>query len=329
MIRRRDFITLLGGAAAVWPLAARAQQPPMPVISSLIALTETLWASRLVDFRRGLADAGYVEGRNVEIEYRWADGHLDRLPALAADLVGRKVSTIFEAGSTVGLEAAMSATKSIPIVTIFGSNPVAAGFVAGFNRPGGNVTGLSLMNTELQPKRLELIREIIPKAAKIALLVNPNNPTPMQADIQNVIPAARRLGLDILVVNGRNDGEIERAFAMASQEGAAAVLEASDAFFADRREQIAALGVRHAIPTMASDRESAASGVLMVYGAKRSELYRQVGTYVGRILKGEKPGDLPVMQPTTFELIINLKTAKAIGLAIPEVFLASADEVIE
>jgi putative ABC transport system substrate-binding protein len=327
-MNRRDLITLLGGAA-ILPVAARAQQAALPVIGSLVAVTEAEWASRMVDFRRGLADAGYVEGRNVGIEYRWAASHLDRLPALAADLVGAKVSAIFAAGSTAGLTAAMSATKSIPIVTIFGQDPVAAGFVAGFSRPGGNITGLSLMNTELQPKRLELLREIIPKVAKIALLVNPNNPTPTQADIQSAIPVARRLGLDIVVVNGRSDSEIETAFATASREGAAAVLEASDGFFADRRDHIAALGVRHAIPTMASDRESAASGVLMAYGAKRSDIYRQAGAYVGRILSGEKAGDLPVQQPTTFELIINLKTAKAIGLAIPESFLARADEVIE
>src|SRR5215472_2362219 len=193
-MKRRDFIALLAGATAAWPFAARAQQrQAVPVIGSLAGVTETEWASRMVDFRRGLADAGYVEGRSVAIEYRWAEGHLDRLPALAADLIERKVSAIFTSGSTVGLRAAMSASKSIPIVTIFGQDPVATGFVSSFNRPGGNVTGLSLMNNELQPKRLELLRELIPGSSKIALLVNPTNPTPTQADIENATPAARRL----------------------------------------------------------------------------------------------------------------------------------------
>jgi putative tryptophan/tyrosine transport system substrate-binding protein len=327
--QRREFITLLGGTVAAWPLTARAQQAGMPVVGSLAAVTESEWASRMVDFRRGLADAGYVEGRNVGIEYRWADNHSDRLPALAADLIKRKVSAIFTSGSTVGLRAAMSATKSIPIVFVTGGDPVAAGYVASLNRPGGNVTGLSLMNTELQPKRLELIREIIPSASKIALLVNPSNPTVLQADIQIVTPAARRLGLDLVVVNASSESEIEHAFTTASQERAAAVLEGADAFFIDRRDQIASLGVRYAMPTLTADRESVAGGVLMEYGAKRSDIYRQAGIYVGRILKGERPGDLPVQQPTTFELIINRKTAKAIGLAIPESFLARADEVIE
>jgi putative ABC transport system substrate-binding protein len=327
-MRRREFITLLGGAAA-WPLAARAQQAQVPVIGSLVAVTEAEWASRMADFRRGLAEAGYVEGRNVGIDYRWGDGHFDRLPALASDLVGRNVSVIFVSGSTVGLRAAMAATKSIPIVFITGGDPVAAGYVASLNRPGGNATGLTLINTELQPKRLELLREIIPNAAKIALLVNPNNPTIVQADIQSITPGARRLGMETIVVNGRNEDEIDRAFATASQERAAAVLEGSDAFFIDRRDQIAGLGVRHAIPTISADRESAASGVLMVYGAKTSDIYRQAGIYAGRILKGEKPGDLPVQQPTTFELIINLKSAKAIGLTMPPLLLARADEVIE
>jgi putative ABC transport system substrate-binding protein len=328
-MKRREFITLLGSAAAAMPFAARAQPATMPVIGSLVAVTAAEWASRMVDFRRGLGEAGYVEGRNVGIEYRWADGHFDRLPALAADLVERKVSVIFASGSTVGLRAAMSATKSIPIAFITGGDPVAAGYVASLNRPGGNATGLSLMNTELQPKRLELIREMIPSSAKIALLVNPNNPTIAQEGVRSATPAARRLGLEIVVVNGGSESEIERAFATAKQERAAAVLEGADAFFIDGRDQIAALGLRYAMPTFAADRESAAAGVLIVYGAKTSEIYRQAGIYVGRILKGEKPGDLPVQQPTTFELIINLKTAKAIGLAIPESFLARADEVIE
>jgi putative tryptophan/tyrosine transport system substrate-binding protein len=328
-MRRREFITLLGGAAAAWPLAARAQQKAMPVIGSLCAVTEVEWASRMLAFRRGLGEAGYVEGRNVGIEYRYADGHFDRLPALASILVGRNVSVIFVSGSVVGLRAAMSATNSIPIVSIFGNDPVAAGYITSLNRPGGNVTGLSLMNTELQPKRLALLREIIPNAAKVALLVNPDNPTVARDDVQSATSAARRLGMDIIVINGRSEREIDHAFEIASQERAAAVLEGADAFFFDRREQIAALGVHHSIPIVSADLESASYGVLMAYGAKTLDIHRQAGIYVGRILKGEKPGDLPVQQPTTFELIINLKSAKAIGLTIPESFLARADQVIE
>jgi putative ABC transport system substrate-binding protein len=328
-MKRRAFITLLGGAAVTWPLVARAQQPTMPVIGSLVAVTEIEWASLMVAFRRGLADAGFVEGRNIGIEYRFADGHFERLPALAADLVERKVAAIFAAGSNVGIQAAISATKSIPIVFITGGDPVAAGYVGSRNRPGGNATGFAVLNTELQPKRLELLRELIPNRPKFALLVNPNNPAIVQADIRSTTSAAHRLGLDILVLNGGSESEIEHAFSMASQERAAAVLEGADAFFIDRRDQIAALGRRHMIPTMGLDGQSAAAGVLMVYGANGADIHRQAGIYVGRILKGENAGDLPVQQPTKFELIINLKSAKAIGLAIPESFLARADAVIE
>jgi putative tryptophan/tyrosine transport system substrate-binding protein len=331
-MKRRQFITLLGSAAApcvLRPLSARAQQGALPVVGSLMAVTEAEWASRMVAFRRGLAEVGYVEGRDVGIEFRWADGHFDRLPAMASDLVGRNVAIIFVGGSNVAIQAAMVATQSIPIVFTTGGDPVAAGFVASLNRPGGNVTGLSLMSTELLPKRLELLREIIPNAVKIALLINPNNPGIAQSDIESVTPAARRLGLEIVVVKAGSETEIERAFATASQERVAAVMESAEAFFFDRREQIAALGVHHSIPIISPDLESAASGVLMAYGAKTSDIQRQAGVYVGRILKGEKPGDLPVQRPTTFELIINLKSAKAIGLTIPESFLARADQVIE
>jgi putative ABC transport system substrate-binding protein len=329
MIRRREFIALFGGAASAWPLAAWAQQRGMPVIGSLVAVTETEWASLMVAFRRGLADAGFVEGRNIGIEYRFADGHFERLPALAADLVEQKVAAIFAAGSNVGIQDAISATKSIPIVFITGGDPVASGYVDSRNRPGGNATGFAVLNTELQPKRLELLREMIPNRSKFALLVNPNNPAIVQADIRSTTSAAGRLGLDILVLNGGSESEIENAFSTASQEGAAGVLEGADAFFIDRRNQIVALGRRDMMPTMGLDRQSAAAGVLMVYGANGADIHRQAGIYVGRILKGEKAGDLPVQQPTTFQLIINLTSAKAIGLAIPESFLARADEVVE
>jgi ABC-type uncharacterized transport system substrate-binding protein len=327
-MRRREFITLLGGAAAAWPLAARAQQPALPVIGLLSSRSPGESAYAVAAFHQGLKDTGFIEGRNVAIEYRWADGHFDRMPAMAADLVGRKVAVILVGGHTPGVRAVMAATQTIPIVFTTATDPVAAGLVASLNQPGGNATGLTALSSELGPKRLELLHEMIPTAAKIALLVNPNNLVTSQEDVKIAV-AGRRLGLEIIVVNGGNESEIERAFATAVQQRAAALLEGSDAFFISRREQIAALGLRHAVPTITQERAGVASGVLMSYGPNVSDMYRQAGVYVGRILKGEKPADLPVIQPTKFELVVNLKTAKAIGLTIPETFLLRADEVIE
>jgi putative tryptophan/tyrosine transport system substrate-binding protein len=328
-MQRRAFITLLGGAAAVWPLGARAQQPSMPVIGLLYAVSADEWADRTAAMRQGLNESGFVEGRNVTIEYRWADGHLDRLPAMAADLVGRKVVVILVGGSSVATRAAMAATQSIPIVFTSGIDPVTAGFVASLNKPGGNVTGVALFAGELGSKRLELLHELIPTAAKIGLLVNPHNPVASKFDIESGQTAARRLGLEINVVEGGTENEIERAFAIAVQQRVAALQVGSDAFFQNQREQIAALALRHAMPTISSTPEEATAGSLMSYGADPIDLYRQAGIYVGRILKGEKPADLPVVLPTKFKLTINLKTAKALRLTIPESFLLRADRVIE
>ena len=326
-MRRRDFITLLGGAPA-WPLAARAQQAGMPVVGTLFSVAASDWIDRMAGFHRGLGEAGFVEGRSVAFDYRWAEGRSDRLPAMAADLIGRKVAVIVAAGSGAAVQAAMAATRTIPIVFMTGSDPVAAGYVAALNRPGGNVTGVTFLSVELEPKQLELLREVIPAATKIAVLVNPNNPTASQIDIQGA-QAARRLGLEIVAVNGGTENDIEWAFATALQQRVAALQVAADGYLTSRREQIAALALRHRLPTIAATREVAAAGILMSYGTSVLDSYRQAGVYVGRILKGDKPADLPVMLPTKFELVINLKTARALGLEVPPTLLARADEVIE
>ena len=329
MMRRREFITLLGGAAAAWPLAARAQQPAMPVVGSLYGVSAAEWAEPMTGFRRGLSELGFVEGRNVAIEYRWAEGQFDRMPALAADLVSRKVAVILVGGNLDGVRAAMTATRTIPIVFTTASDPVATGLVASLNRPGGNATGVTVMASELGPKRLELLHELLPTAKKIALLVNPKVPRILQDDVQGAQTAARRLGLEIIAVNGGSEDEIGRAFATAAQQRASALQVGDDAFFDSRRAQIAALGLRHALPTIALTRRAVEAGSLMSYGSNQADVYRQAGIYVGRIIKGDKPADLPVIQPTKFELVINLKTAKALGLEIPPTVLARADEVIE
>jgi len=328
-MRRREFIAGLAGATVAWPLAARAQQPAVPVIGLLNGQSAAEWADNMAGFRRGLSDTGFVEGRNVAIEYRWANGRYDRMPAMAADLVGRKVAVILVGGGNVGVHAIMAATQTIPIVFTTASDPVAAGLVASLNRPGGNLTGVTNLSVELESKRLELLHEVIPTAIKIALLVNPNNQVLSQGVIRGAQAAAHRLGLEIIVLNGGSESEIERAFAIAVQQQVAALVESSDAYFDSRREQIATLGLHHAIPTFFGDRAAVALGVLMNYGPSQTDMYRQAGVYVGRILKGEKPADLPVVQPTKFDLVINLKTAKALGLTIPESFLLRADEVIE
>jgi putative tryptophan/tyrosine transport system substrate-binding protein len=327
-MRRRQFIAGLGGAAA-WPLAARAQQTTMPVIGVLYGSSETAFAGPLAAVRRGLSETGFVEGRNVAIEYRWADNQPDRLPAFAADLVGRQVTVILVGGGDVAVRTAMATTKTIPIVFRTASDPVAAGFVTSLNRPGGNVTGNTNISRELMPKQLALLREVIPTASKIGLLVNPNNPRVSQDSIEAAQAAARLLGLEIVVVHGGNESEIDNAVAKAVQQRAAALVTNSDAYLNGRYEQLAALGLRHTLPTMAPGRQSVVAGQLMSYAADSSDGWRQAGAYVGRILNGEKPADLPVMQPTKFELVINLKTAKAIGLTVPEISLVRADEVIE
>src|SRR5262245_2622835 len=326
-MRRRDFVKVLGATAA-WPLAVRAQ-PVIPVVGSLQGVPAVVGMERMAGFFRGLGDAGFTEGRNVAIEYRWADGQFDRLPGMAADLVGRKVTVLYAAAGDVGVRAAIAATKTIPIVFGTASDPVVSGFVASLSRPGGNVTGVTQLGQELGPKRLELLHELVPAATRIALLVNPSNPTTAANVTQVTEAAARRLGLDIIVLRAGSDGEIERAIASAVQQRAGGLNIGADAYLTSRERQIAFFALRHGLPTMANARENVVAGILMSYGPSRADFYRQQGVYVGRVLKGEKPTDLPVLQPTKFELTVNLTTAKAIGLTIPETFLLRADEVIE
>jgi putative tryptophan/tyrosine transport system substrate-binding protein len=326
---RRDFIALIGGAAAAWPLAGRAQQQAMPVIGVLHGVSAAQWADRMAGFHRGLGEAGFAEGRNVAIEYRWAEGQFDRLPAMTADLVSRKVAVISAGAPDVAIRAAMAATKTIPIVFVTASDPVGAGFVTSLGRPGGNVTGITLIGVELVAKRMELLREVLPGATRIALLVNPNNPGLMQDNIQQSEAAVKRLGLEISVIKASSESEVESAVATAVQQQANAMSIGADAYLNSRSRQISSFALRHALPTLSESRESVANGLLMSYGPSQVDAFRQAGLYVGHILKGQKPADLPVLQPTKLELVINLTTAKAIGLKIPESFLARADEVIE
>ncbi len=328
-MKRRELITLLGGAAAAWPLAARAQQPALPVIGVLHGVSAAQWTDRMAGFHRGLGEAGFAEGRNVVIEYRWAEGQFDRLPAMAADLVSRKVAVICAGASDVAIRTAMAATKTIPIVFSTASDPVRAGFVPSLGRPGGNITGITFMGVELVAKRMELLHEVPPGATRIALLVNPNNPGLMQDNIQQSEAAVRRLGLEIVVVKAGNESEIESAVVAAVQQQANALSIGNDAYLSSRSRQIGFFALRHALPTMSESHDGVAAGLLISYGPNQADSFREAGLYVGRILKGEKPADLPVMQPTKFELFINLTTAKAIGLTIPESFLLRADEVIE
>jgi putative ABC transport system substrate-binding protein len=326
-MRRRDFIALLGGAAA-WPLAAGAQQPGVPVIGVLYGVSAADWTGPMAGFHAGLGEMGFVEGRNVAIEYRWADGHYERMPMLGADLVARKVAVILAGGNLPGVRALLAATQTIPIVFTTNTDPVAEGIVASLSRPGGNATGVTGIGSELASKRLELFHQMIPTASKFAVLVNPTNPITMAAGIQGAQTAAQRLGLEVVVLKAGTDSEIEAAFVFAVEQRAAALL-AIDAYFESRRDLLAALGLRHRLPATLGSRESVMAGLLMYYGSSITDFYRQAGIYVGRILKGEKPADLPVIQPTKFELVINLKTARAIGLTVSPTLLAIADEVIE
>jgi putative ABC transport system substrate-binding protein len=328
-VRRRAFITLFGGAIALWPLGASAQQKPMLVIGYLGAGSPGPAAPFLNAFGQGLSEAGYVEGQNLAIEYRWADGHYDRLTALAADLVNRKVDLIAVSAGTATALAAKNATSTIPIVFTGISDPVGVGLVASLARPGGNLTGFSDMAVELMPKRLELLSELVPKAAVIALLANPNSPATEQATIRAAEEAARAKGVQLSILQAGTEGEIETAFASLIQLQAGAVVVAPDPFFFNRREQLAALASHHAVPAIYFGREFAVSGGLISYGISYIAVSRQVGAYAGKILKGEKPADLPVQQPSKFELVINLKTAKALGLTVRQSLLQRADEVIE
>jgi len=325
-VKRRAFITLVGGAAA-WPLAARAQQSVMPVIGWLGSETREAEDIRVIPFRQTLKEAGYIEGQNLVIEYRFAEEHYDRLPALAADLVRRQVAVIAAAGNAAAL-AAKEATGTIPIVFQTGRDPLQLGLVASLNRPGGNMTGLVSLNVEVGPKNLELLHELVPRAASIGLLVNPNN---SDAAIQSkeTQAAAGRLGLRLRVLHAGNEREFDAAFASAVELHAGALLIGPDAIFFSRSQQLGALAFRHAIPAICPYREFAAAGGLMSYGTNIANLYRQVGVYTGRILKGEKPADLPVQQAVKLELVINLKSAKSLGLTVPDKLLVLADEVIE
>jgi putative tryptophan/tyrosine transport system substrate-binding protein len=328
-MRRRKFITLLGGAAAAWPLGASAQQPTMPVIGFLGSASADLYANALRAFRQGLNETGYGEGRNVAIEYRWADSQNDRLPALVADLVRRQVNVIASPGSTPAALAAKAATATIPVVFQIGTDPVAAGLVDSLARPGGNVTGVTTLNTELAPKRLELLRELIPTANIIALLVNPTSPFIAKNISSDLQSAARTFGMQLHILNASTERDFDTVFANLVQLRASALVIAPDAMFISRSEQLGALTLRHGVPAITQFCEFAAAGGLMSYGANFTDAARQVGVYTGRILKGEKPADLPVQQSTKVELTINMKTAKALGLTVPPALLARADELIE
>jgi ABC-type uncharacterized transport system substrate-binding protein len=327
MIRRREFITLIGGAAAAWPLAARAQQPAAPVVGFLHAGTPGAFASLVMGFRDGLNAAGYVEGRNVAIEYRWAENRYERLPALLTDLAGRGVAVIAALGD-VPAATAKAGTSTIPIVVMAASDPVEAGLVASLNRPGGNITGISMFTSDLMAKRIELLTELVPKATTVGLLVNPTGRR-AEMDTKEAQAATRALGRQIEVLNASSADEIEAAFVTLVQRRIGALVTGNDVLFTTRYQQIAALASRRAVPTIFPWREFVAAGGLASYGITHDEPYRQVGSYVGRILKGEKPADLPVLQPTKFEFVINLKTAKTLGLEVPPTLLARADEVIE
>jgi putative tryptophan/tyrosine transport system substrate-binding protein len=324
-VNRRDFITLLGGAAA-WPLGARAQQQAMPVIGYLSAGSRD--PPFTAAFHQGLNETGYVEGQNLAMEYRYAEGVYDRLPAFAADLVGRKVDLIVTIGGPAPALVAKKTTATIPIVFLSGDDPVESGLVASLARPGGNLTGFSIITTELMPKRFELLSELVPQARVIALLVNPNRLTAerMTRDVQE---AARATGPRLHILEAGTAGDIDAAFANLVQLHAGALLVGSDQFFSGQRDRFVALAARYNVPTMYGWREFAASGGLISYGTSRTAVYRQGGIYAGRILKGAKPADLPVQQPSKFELVINLKTANALGLTVPQSILARADEVIE
>jgi len=326
-VKRRDFITLLGGAAA-WPLAARAQQPTMPVIGFLDTRSPDAMTDRLRAFREGPKDSGYVERENVAIEYRWAENQLDRLPELAADLVQRRVAVI-AASIPYPAFAAKAVTTTIPIVFIAPEDPVRLGLVASLARPGGNLTGINLFSGELTAKRLEFLREMVPGAARIAVLVNPANATTTETTLRDVQSAAGAMGLQIQVLNASTIREINAAFATLVRERPDAVFVGLDVFLNSRRAQLVNLASRHAVPATFSNRDFAEIGGLMSYGTNIADAFRQQGAYVGRILKGAKPADLPVVQSNKFELVINAQTATMLGLTVPEKLLVAADEVIE
>jgi putative ABC transport system substrate-binding protein len=321
-MRRREFITIFAGAAGAWPRDALAQQSAIPVIGFLSSASPKAYAGRVAAFRKGLNESGYIDGQDVAIEFRWAQGQYDRLPVFAADLVQQNVAVIVSSGGDVAALSAKAATSSIPIVTVSGTDPVKAGLIASFNRPGGNITGASFVATELETKRLELLRDLVPAAALIGILINPANPA-AESRSKDLQIAARTLERNIQIVSASSESELETAFATLIQQGAGALLVSTDSFFTSQRDRLVALAAIY------SWREFVEAGGLASYGPIINEVYRQVGIYTARILKGEKPADLPFLRPTKFELVINLKTATALGLTIPPLALARADEVIE
>jgi ABC-type uncharacterized transport system substrate-binding protein len=325
-MRRRDFIKAVTGSVAAWPLVARAQQNAMPIVGFLRSVSLTDAADLVAAFRQGLKETGYIEGQNVVIEFRSAEGHLDLLPALVGDLIRRPVAVIV--GNLNAALAAKAATTTIPIIFASGSDPIRDGLVASLNRPGGNITGVFFLGTGLGAKRLDLLRQLVPKANLIAYLVNPGS-VDTEAERRDVQAAAERLGQQLIILDASSDRDIETSFATFVQRGAGALIVGSGAFLFSNREKLVALAARHALPAIYLDREDAIAGGLMGYGPSIVDAYHQVGIYAGRILKGDKPGDLPVMQSTKFDLVINMKTAKALGLTIPPGVLAIADEVIE
>ena len=327
-MKRREFVAFLGGAAA-WPLAARAQQPPMPVIGVLGVTSFENNTERLRAFRSALKETGYVEGENVAIEYRWAEGQFERLRALAGELVGRQVSVIASTEGTTAAFAAKEATASIPVVFIVSDDPVRLGLVASLARPGGNLTGINFFSAELAAKRLELLRELVPKARGVALLVNPDDTTNTETMLRDVDPAARAIGWQMQVFNASTSAEIDAAFATFVRDPPDALFVGSTPFYTSRRVQLVQLAARYAIPAAYVGRQFAEIGGLMSYGANLTDAWRQLGLYVGRVLKGAKPADLPVVQASKFELVINRQTAKMLGITVPDKLLVAADEVIE
>jgi putative ABC transport system substrate-binding protein len=327
-MQRRKFITLFGSAAAAWPLTARAQSPAMPVIGYLGAQSPAAFASRVSAFLQGLGETGYAEGRNVTIDFRWAEGQQDRLSALAADLAGRQVAVIVAPGGAPAALAAKSVTATIPIVFEMGADPIAVGLVGSLNRPGGNLTGVSSLNVEVTPKRLELLHELLPTAAVIAVLINPTSPT-ADSQLRDLQAAGRALGLQLLVLQASTERDFDTAFATLLQPRAGGLVVASDGFFATHSERLAALTIRHAVPAIHQSRDFTIAGGLMSYGGNFVESHRQAGVYTGRILNGEKPADLPVQLVTQVELFINLKAAKTLGVTVPLPLLGRADQVIE
>jgi putative ABC transport system substrate-binding protein len=326
---RRQFISALGAAAATWPLAARAQQSTMPVIGYLGTETPELFAIRLRAFREGLGSTGFEEGRNVTIEYRWSESHNERVPALAAELVQRHVAVIVAPGGVPGALAAKAATSTIPIVFEMGADPVALGLVASLNHPGGNITGATSLSGEVIPKRLELLREVVPAATAFGLLVNPTSPANAQASTKLAQAAADALGLQLQILGASTEADIDTAFASLTKSHAGGLVISNETFFVTRQEKLAAASVRYAVPTISSSREFTAAGGLMSYSGSFTETHKQAGVYTGRILKGEKPADLPVVRSTKVEFFINLRAAKTLGLNIPLALSGRADEVIE